>query len=211
MHPNTCKLCKVWEVCVALYAMTIFTASLGSSLIVCWSTRCLRFDDAKLLQSGNPVSYTDLTQLTIYAVADPKRVRGLQTNPLLSQNYLISMGNFRKNWSNWTNRPPPPPQLIWTADANILDPPLILHLAVTLRILSMFLYISLPRRPSCFTAQLLQYRWDRNVSRVGSRVGRPTHFFLKLGPNEKCVKGMQVRRQRWGRAYLGKFMHRGRV
>ena len=23
-------------------------------------------------------------------------------------------------------------------------------------------------------------------------------MFFKLGPNEKCVKGMQVRKQRWG-------------
>ena len=28
---------------------------------------------------------------------------GPETNPLLSLNYFISMGNFRKNWSNCTN------------------------------------------------------------------------------------------------------------
>ena len=40
------------------------------------------------------------------SVADPERVRGVQTNPLLSLNYFIFMGNFRKNWSNSTNRTP---------------------------------------------------------------------------------------------------------
>ena len=56
---------------MALSAMTIFTTSLGSSIIVCWSTKCLasyRFDDAKLPESGNPVSYTDHTQLTMYFI-----------------------------------------------------------------------------------------------------------------------------------------------
>ena len=71
-HQDTCKLSKVWEACVTLSAMTIFTASLGSSLIVCWSTKTLypsyRFDDAKLLESVNPVSYTDHTQLTMYYI-----------------------------------------------------------------------------------------------------------------------------------------------
>ena len=31
------------------------------------------------------------------AVADPEGVRGVQTNPRLSLNYFIFMGNFRKN------------------------------------------------------------------------------------------------------------------
>ena len=40
------------------------------------------------------------------AVADPEGVRGVQTNPLLSLIYFIFMWNFRKNWSNCTNRTP---------------------------------------------------------------------------------------------------------
>ena len=52
------------------------------------------------------------------SVADPEGVRGVQTNPLLSLNYIIFMGNFRKNWSNCTNRTPlsqnePPIQKSW--------------------------------------------------------------------------------------------------
>ena len=46
---------------------------------------------------------------------------GVQTNPFLSLNYLIFMGNFRKNWSDRTNRTPL--MLIWTPDPKILDPP----------------------------------------------------------------------------------------
>ena len=33
----------------------------------------------------------------VFAVADPEGVRGVQTNPLLSLNYFIFMGNFRKH------------------------------------------------------------------------------------------------------------------
>ena len=33
----------------------------------------------------------------VYTVANPEGVRGVQTNPLLSLNYFIFMGNFRKN------------------------------------------------------------------------------------------------------------------
>ena len=40
-------------------------------------------------------------------MADTEGVRGVQTNPLLSLNYFIFMGNFKKNRSNCTNRPPP--------------------------------------------------------------------------------------------------------
>ena len=39
-------------------------------------------------------------------MADPEGVRGIQTNPLLSLNYFIFMGNVRKNGSNYTNRTP---------------------------------------------------------------------------------------------------------
>ena len=36
-------------------------------------------------------------------VTDPEGVHGVQMNPLLSLNYLISGGNFRKKWSDCTN------------------------------------------------------------------------------------------------------------
>ena len=67
-----CKLCKVGEACLALSAMTIFTASLGPSLILLLIIKMpypfYRFDNAKLLESGNPVPYTDHTQLTMYYI-----------------------------------------------------------------------------------------------------------------------------------------------
>ena len=44
-----------------------------------------------------------LEQIKDSAVADPE---GVQTNPLLSLNYFIFMGTFRKNWSNCTNQTP---------------------------------------------------------------------------------------------------------
>ena len=47
------------------------------------------------------------------SVADQEGVRRVQMNPIFSLNHFIFMGNFRKNWSNCTNRHPPPPQLIW--------------------------------------------------------------------------------------------------
>ena len=57
---------------MALSAMTIFTASLGifnnCLLIYKMSYPSYRFDDSKLLESGNPVSYTDNTQLTMYYI-----------------------------------------------------------------------------------------------------------------------------------------------
>ena len=51
-------------------------------------------------------------------VANPEGVRGVQTNPRLSLNYFIFMGNFRKKWSDCTNRTPlslfePPIQKSW--------------------------------------------------------------------------------------------------
>ena len=49
---------------MALSAMTIFTASLGL-LIYKTPYPSYRFDDANLLESANPVSYTDHTQLTM--------------------------------------------------------------------------------------------------------------------------------------------------
>ena len=51
-----------------------------------------------------------------------RRGSGVQTNPLLSQNYFIILRNFRKNGSTCKNRTPP--RLIWTPDPKILDPPL---------------------------------------------------------------------------------------
>ena len=60
---------------MALSTMTIFTASLGSSLIVLiYKMASYRFDDAKLHESGNPVSYTDHTQLTMYYMAVTLRI-----------------------------------------------------------------------------------------------------------------------------------------
>ena len=45
---------------MAISAMTIFTASLGSSLLIYeMPYPSYRFDDSKLLESGNPVSYTE--------------------------------------------------------------------------------------------------------------------------------------------------------
>ena len=77
-----------------------------------------------------------------------------QTNPLLSLNYSIFMGNFRKNWSNCTNRPPwpphkstplpPPPhthtqtRLIWNLDPKILDLPL--ELLLIFLLLQLFIF-----------------------------------------------------------------------
>ena len=55
-------------------------------------------------------------------MADPEGVRGVQTNPLLSLNYFIFMGDFRKNWSNCSNRTP---SANLNPDSKILDPPLL--------------------------------------------------------------------------------------
>ena len=52
---------------MALSAMTILIASLGL-LIYKMPYPSYRFDDAKLLESGNNVSYTDHTQLTKYYI-----------------------------------------------------------------------------------------------------------------------------------------------
>ena len=40
------------------------------------------------------------------SVADPERVRGVQSNPPFSPNYFVFMGSFGKNWVNWSNRTP---------------------------------------------------------------------------------------------------------
>ena len=48
VHRNTWKLCKVWKACVAL---SVMTSSLGSSLIVCWSTKCLILHIGLMMQS----------------------------------------------------------------------------------------------------------------------------------------------------------------
>ena len=56
VHLNACKLNKVWEAYVALSAMTIFMASLGSSLIVCWSTKYLILHVSLMMQSLSVIS-----------------------------------------------------------------------------------------------------------------------------------------------------------
>ena len=64
-----------------------------------------RAENDRAILGALPIYDNELSTIT---VADPKGVRwrGGQMNPFLNLNYFIIVMNFRKNWSNCSNRTP---------------------------------------------------------------------------------------------------------
>ena len=70
------------------------------------TTHCLRMATECLLTLRLGSFMRVIFHSTSTAVADPEGVRGVQTNPLLRPKLFHFYGNFRKKWSNCTNRTP---------------------------------------------------------------------------------------------------------
>ena len=79
-----------------MHELSIVYVMLSIKIFITNYTAADRYCDFHLAENSDIIVLCKLYSTSL-AVADPEGVRRVQTNPLLSLNYFIFMGNFRKN------------------------------------------------------------------------------------------------------------------